>query len=292
MTFFLCLNKDFVRMILAAEQKSEDSGNNVLGTIVIIGLAVFLFFLWKRNRPINNSKNNGTTGTPSQPNYGNQKANTPAQPQQSIFNRSVGKFFTTTSSQNNKQTSSVSNAQPKSYPMNTSRTNIGAPQIGGSVLLVILIVEIVLCFLPTTKISQNIHVMEGVWRDGSSVTVSFMQSVTDTNWSEYGHLSSKEKSQAWGALAPFIVLLVLPVILLIINWKMSDSDKKLIIMIVGGILGVVLCFYGPNHFAEYITKNMQGYYKGGLTIWGYFVVIGYVALLAYSFVARKNLKMS
>lgn len=290
MLAILCQNTGGMRVILAAANATEKSDNSVLGTIVIIGLAVFLFFKWKKNQSINNSKNNGT-GSSGQPSYGTQQVNTPTQtqqPQQNIFNRPVGQFFKTPAT-NSKQTTAT-NVTPKSYSVN-SNSIVPASQSAGSVILVILIVQIVLCFLPTTKFTQKVLVMDDVWSTSNTSTVSFIDSIKDTNWSAYSKSSSSEKSEAWGVLAPYIVLIGLPVILLVINWKMREQDKKLILMIIGGITGIAMCFYGSSHTAKVMRQYLsRGKLEGGLTFWGYIVVIGYVALIAYSYVTRKNLK--
>lgn len=287
----LSQNMGLMRVILAAEKEAEKSDNSVLGTIVIIGLAVFLFFKWKKNQSINNSKNNGT-GSSGQTSYGIPQVNTPVQtqqPQQSIFNRPVGQFFKTPSSNGNQAT--ASNVTPKSYSVNNSNSNVSASQTAGSVILVILIVQIVLCFLPTIKMSLKTRVWDDTWSTSDAGGGSFVKAITNQDWSEWGELNSEEKSLVMGILAPYLVLTLLPVALLIINWKINTLNTKLIMLIIGGIVGVALCFYGPSHNAEIVNKYLsRGKVEAGLTFWGYIVVIGYVALIAYSYVAKKNLK--
>lgn len=287
----LCQNTGLMRVILAAEKEAEKSDNSVLGTIVIIGLAVFLFFKWKKNRPINNSPNSSTSSS-GQPSYGTPQVNTPIQtqqPQQSIFNRPVGQFFKMPSSNGNQAT--ASNVTPKSYSVNNSNSNVSASQTAGSVILVILIVQIVLCFLPTIKMSLKTRVWDDTWSTSDAGGGSFVKAITNQDWSEWGELNSEEKSLVMGILAPYLVLTLLPVALLIINWKINTLNTKLIMLIIGGIVGVALCFYGPSHNAEIVNKYLsRGKVEAGLTFWGYIVVIGYVALIAYSYVAKKNLK--
>lgn len=287
----LCQNTGLMRAILAAEKEAEKSDNSVLGTIVIIGLAVFLFYKWKKNRPINNSPNSSTSSS-GQPGYGTPQVNTPAQtqqPHQSIFNRPVGQFFKTPSSNGNQAT--ASNVTPKSYSVNNSNSNASALQTGGSVILVILIVEIVLCFLPTIKLSLKTRRWDDSWNTSDAGSGSLVKILTANDLSDLGELPSEMQSQVIGVYAPYVILALLPAVLLIINWKLSNPNSKLILMMIGGIVGVALCFYGPSHNAEIVNKYLsRGKVEAGLTFWGYIVVIGYVALIAYSYVAKKNLK--
>ena len=289
----LCQNTGLMRVILAAEKEAEKSDNSVLGTIVIIGLAVFLFYKWKKNQSINNSKNNNGTSSSGQTSYRTQQENTPVQtqqPQQSIFNRPVGQLFTKTSASNNNQATS-SSAAPKAYPVKAKNCNASALQTGGSVILVILIVEIVLCFLPTIKLSSKTRRWDDSWITSDAGSGSLVKILTANDLSDLGELPSEMQSQVIGVYAPYVILALLPAVLLIINWKLSNPNSKLILMMIGGIVGVALCFYGPSHNAEVINKYLsRGKVEAGLTFWGYIVVIGYVALIAYSYVAKKNLK--